>query len=178
MLLVNQLKNLTNKGQSLIEIVIMAGVLIIAVSGIVVVTLNGLKNSQYSSSQVKATKLAQEGLSKVRNIKITNCPVEYLTTNYLWSKVNPTDLTIWSDFPASTDITFKFVDPPSPACMQGLSPAGADTSLESSFNKQFKRVITMNKNSDETEITVTSEVEWNDFSGVHTSKQVTIISNY
>lgn len=175
MLLVNQLKNLASKGQSLIEIVIMAGVLIIAVSGIVVVTLNGLKNSQYSSSQVKATKLAQEGLSKVRNIKITDCPVEYSGNTYTWYvDLKPPNLSIWTDFPASTDVTYKFVNTPTPACMQ-VSPS--DTSLDSSFNKQFKRVITMNKNIDETEITVTSEVEWNDSSGVHTSKQVTIISN-
>jgi hypothetical protein len=59
-------------GQTLLEIVVMIGVILVIVSGLTITVVNGLKNSQLSQNQAQATKLAQEGIEKVKTIKANN----------------------------------------------------------------------------------------------------------
>ncbi len=63
------------KGQSLLELVIALSFLIVIVTVITVSTANGLKNSQFSKNQVQATKIAQEGIERVRTIRDRNYSV-------------------------------------------------------------------------------------------------------
>lgn len=170
--------NLKNqKGVNLIEIVVMMGVLMTVLSAVVVVTLNGLKNSQFAKNQLLATKLAQEGLDKVKLAKNKNCPVNVTTpssVSYIWYG---TGTLIWTaTMNNSTPRTYKVdnLDQPS-GCT--LTQSDSDTSLSTPFSSTFKRVITIEDGNPPTLKKVTSEVSWVDLSGTHSSRLVTILSD-
>lgn len=162
-----------SRGQSLLEMVLIIGVLLIVISAVVVVTLNGLKNSQFSNNQIKATKLAQEGINKVRDIKNKNCPVEITGEPlYYWS-VPPPSQSIWARvIPDSSPISFK-IQANSPCLLQSIQ----DDSLSPTFKDQFRRVIQISgiKTNQKKIISI---VSWSDFTGDHQSKLVTILSDY
>src|SRR5436190_1935218 len=79
-----------NRGQSLLEIVVTLGLGLIIITGISIVAINGLKNSQFSKNQAVATKLAQEGLERVRQIRSQNCPTSIASTNIPWYNAGTT----------------------------------------------------------------------------------------
>ena len=60
----------SHKGQSLLELVVSVGLLVVVVTALAVTMINGLRNSQFSQNQSQATKLAQEGLDGVKNVKV------------------------------------------------------------------------------------------------------------
>lgn len=163
-------------GQTLLEIALTLGVAVIVASAIGIITFNGLKNSQFSKNQAQATKLAQEGLEKVRAIRdrdYTACTIEN----------QPSSCQVWSsfwDFTCSPSCTFVLTDVAG-KCSDG--PGGIKFCLITSREPetlnpaQFKRQIII---SDEgvSQKRVKAQVFWNDASGKHTSDLVTILARY
>lgn len=64
-------------GQSLIEVLAALTVTSVVIVALVVVSLSGLKNSQFAQNQAKATKYAQDLIEKVKAIKDRNLEVEF-----------------------------------------------------------------------------------------------------
>lgn len=60
------------KGQSLIEVLIVLAITAIMVGALIIVILTGLKNSQYAQNQNKATKYAQETIERIRTLRDRN----------------------------------------------------------------------------------------------------------
>jgi Tfp pilus assembly protein PilV len=57
------------KGQSLIEVVVAIGVVILIVTGLIVAVLSSLRSAQSSKSRSVATKLTQDGIESIRNLR-------------------------------------------------------------------------------------------------------------
>lgn len=64
----------TQKGQTLIEVIVALGAAVIVITAITVVVINALSNVQFSKNQNSATQYAQEGLEIVRRLRDTNYP--------------------------------------------------------------------------------------------------------
>ncbi len=57
------------RGQSLIEVVVAVGVVVILVTGLIVGTTSALKTSQYGRTKSQAIKYAQEGMELTRQLR-------------------------------------------------------------------------------------------------------------
>lgn len=162
-------------GQTLLEIVILLGVLLIVTSGVVIISVNSLRNSQFSKNQTQATRLAQEGIDKVRTGIRKNCPILNLDAQtYYWYENTPL---VWGvsinnvSLPRNYTINLES----SPCQFTEVSTGDADN-LASDFGNLFKRQILISDDTPNLTKKVTSLVEWTDFSGKHSSNIVTIIS--
>jgi len=175
-------------GQTLIELVVSIGIVLIIITGVTILTIRGLQNSQFARNQVQATKLAQEGIEKMRTIRDNRFTVcgssttpNVIITNGLWGVscsagcryiLNSTPSvcpspnvtsTLWINFTASPSLT-------------------EDITIG---NIIFKRVVivtdgsilggTPSPNSGVKDINVT--VTWTDSSGTHNSNVSTVLTN-
>lgn len=165
----NQKKYFTDQaGQSLLEITVSVGLILVIVTGLMLSTINGLKNSQFAQNQTLATKLAQEGIEKVRSIKDQDCPIFINGTQpYYWYDKNPK---IWN---FSIPLQRKFRIPPSSCSLTEISVT--DTTEE--IQGKFLRSIYIQDDSSVDIKKVTSEVIWIDYSGNHSSKLTTFLTN-
>src|SRR3989344_2749287 len=68
-----------NKGQSLIEAVIVVAVGVIVMGSLVFATIASLRNAEFAKNQAIATKLAQEGIEQVRSGRNRNAAITGLT---------------------------------------------------------------------------------------------------
>lgn len=59
----------SEKGQTLIELIVVIAVIIVVVAALTFATIASLRNANFSQNQAQATKLAQEGLEKVRILR-------------------------------------------------------------------------------------------------------------
>lgn len=62
-------KSSTSWGQSLLEVIVVVAVTVIVVGALVFSTITGLRNAAFAKNQSQATKLAQEGLEKIRSLR-------------------------------------------------------------------------------------------------------------
>lgn len=166
-------------GESLLEITISIGIALIIASGLVISTVNGLRNSQFSKNQTQATKLAQEGIDRVKAIRERNCPVIVGGISYLWFNDAVTTQSLVWDVPN----TVISQDPAMPTNFQASLTTTTcelqqNTVAESVANTPFTRKILIYKNASNNSLQVTVDVAWNDASGAHSSKLVTILTNY
>ena len=166
-------------GESLLEITISIGIALIIASGLVISTVNGLRNSQFSKNQIQATKFAQEGVDRVKAIRDRNCPVIVGGTSYLWFNDAVTTQPLVWNVPASVISQ----DPLMPTNFQASLTTTTcelrqDTAAETITNSSFTRKILIFKNASTSSLQVTVDVAWNDASGAHSSKLVTILTNY
>jgi type II secretory pathway pseudopilin PulG len=168
-------------GQTLVELVISITLIVLIITAVTILTVNGLKNSQLSRNQVQATKLAQEGIEKMRTLRDSNQTVCGWSTNTtavsstgLWGTVCPAGCQYSFQFLngtcGSTAVTapwIKFTSTPETVSIGGVN---------------FQRTITVTDGKDLTntvnanvkEITVT--VSWKDSSGSHSSKVSSILT--
>lgn len=65
-------RNDGEKGQSLIEVLIVLVVGAIMLSGLSVVVISSMRNAQYAESQIQATKYAQEAIDQIQSIRDAN----------------------------------------------------------------------------------------------------------
>ncbi|KKQ66422.1 MAG: hypothetical protein US86_C0005G0033 [Candidatus Daviesbacteria bacterium GW2011_GWA2_38_24] len=171
---------LNSKGQSLLEVTITLGVAILIIVALTITTIQGLQSSQFSQAQVQATKYAQEGIEKIRLMKVSNTPIEITDTNgniqeYYWYSSNNL---IWSlSFGALK--SFKFKTPCSNGtCRLIRLNAGDSPDYESLDNERLRRYIYIEDTGNQNQKKVTVEVKWTDSGGDHSSKLETILSNY
>lgn len=66
-----------NRGQTMLEMVVVIAVALLVVSSITFATIASLRNAQFAKNQVQATKFAQEGIEKTRSIRDRNGEVVF-----------------------------------------------------------------------------------------------------
>lgn len=160
------------KGQALLEIAITIGVAAVVIAAIAIITIVGLRNSQFAQNQAQATKLAQEGIERIRSMRGRNQAVCIDATSYYWS--NKTPLVWGTSFGDRANCTFcKFKLTGDSAC-----PLQQATTAEEIGGKFKRQIYIQDIASEPNRKKITSEVSWTDFSGSHKSELVTILANY
>lgn len=168
-------------GQSLLELVIVITVTIIVITSLVFATLSSLRNAQFAKNQAQATKLAQQGLEKIRSSRDkngTDIKADYGgdTTNEVnnwddfWS-INPQCAPgAYYVFNTSGEIQFK-------ECQETLTEFPKLNLAEQIEDSNFKRVIIISGIFPESNAkkTFTVIVAWTDYSGTHESRLTTIL---
>lgn len=66
------MKHIRQHGQSMVEIIIVIGIVLIIVTGLVVASTAALKGTRFTSTKSPATKYAQEGLELARKLRDTS----------------------------------------------------------------------------------------------------------
>lgn len=179
-------KSLINqKGQNILELVVGLGLVAVVAVAISVVTVNALKNSQFSKNQSQATKLAQETLEKVRTVRNSNfgvCSEAQMiagSTCYAWDEIWSNQFgTISNDCIANgtctyildgaCDTSFGIGIESRPFC---LKHSETPLDLGGGFSGQ---VFIEDEQGDQKRVTV--RVYWSDTTGQHNSDLVTVIS--
>lgn len=180
-------KMLNDKGQTLIELIIVVAVSVIIIGALVFAIIASLRNAQFSKNQSLATKLAQEGIERVRSGRDRNKCIDNLgDTVKSWNGNNSScpGGSIWNYQiyngcgSGGTACYFKFISNTDGDLSYLTSSSTFPSGVEDIYgNGQFKRAIVLNDDSDTytTQKTVTALVQWTDFSGPHQSKLSTIL---
>lgn len=159
---------LSSKGQTLIELTIVAGLTIMVIAGITIASVTSLKNNDFARSKSQATKLAQGSLEQVRIIKNRNWTLCLDSPPY--NKIRWEDL-----YPRNfTNFEVRLNDSTCTPLSGEQSWLVASTQPDTS-TAPFTRRLILEKLSNN-EIKLTAKVSWNDSSGTHTSELVTIFS--
>ena len=163
------------KGQTLLELVIVISVGTIIVVSLTFTTISTLRNAQFAKNQTQATKLAQEVLEQVRtgrnrdlspiggNFTLGGFPVTSWSDVDMWRSISATCVTN-AYFTVNTAGLLAYIGC-SGTIPSGILPVnGFTTSIIISDTATFS-----------TEKTVAAVVSWRDFSGIHESKQTTVL---
>ena len=75
-------KFLNGKGQSLLEVAIALGIGMIIITALTIVTLEGLRNSQFSQNLTQATGYAAEGRDITTTMRDRSSPLFYTSSSY------------------------------------------------------------------------------------------------
>lgn len=184
-------------GQTLIELMVVIAVSVIVIGALVFATIASLRNAQFSKNQAQATKLAQEGIERVRvgrdrNQCITSLDINVKSWNGDSSNTNcPGPGSIWTysitgtnsncENPTVLSKCYFSVDSGGSLTVKGYSQTSFPQNAEGipTATPVFKRAITLSDDSTTfaSQKTVTSIVIWNDFSGQHESRLTTILRN-
>lgn len=162
-------QNITQSGETLLELTMAAGLAVLVISALTITTIIGLRNSQLSQNQTQATKLAQEGIEKVRSLRSRNQSVCLdLGSPMPWDSVFTA-----SDF---TNKEFKLngANCSDPSGNYLVTSAAPDLSPTTSL--PFTRRLYLTKTGSK-QINVTSTVSWRDYSGPHQTELITVLSN-
>lgn len=162
------------KGQSLMEVVVALTVGILVVTALTFATLFSVRNAGFSKASIQATKLAQEGLERVRSGRDKNADITGGFQPYGNPVTEWNDDNLWSQISGSSDCI--------PNCYFNISSSGelqyiGTTPLSAQVVGQFKRVIILSDDltTYSTRKKVTAVVRWTDASGPHESKLTTIL---
>ena len=173
---------MSNKGQTLIEVIVVITVGLLVVSALTFATLFSLRNAKFSQNQNQATKLAQEGIERVRAERDRNSQIlglaPFLPTSS-WGSQNLWDYHI-SGSGACGNVLFKFI---------GGNIGGGITYLSCDPNyfeqhpetdtgtNPFQRgiIITDDWSTYTSQKKATVIVKWRDSTGSHESKLTTIL---
>ncbi len=157
----------SEKGQSLMELVVVIAVIIIVVAALTFATIASLRNASFSQNQAQATKLAQQGLEKVRGLRDRDT-----TGTGIWSSstacsssVPPTCPATQSSCPVGSCYFFFNAS----GVLTNATAANSET-IAAGFRRQFFIEDTA---VDQKKITVV--VTWTDVSGPHESRLTTIL---
>ena len=188
---------LNNKGQTLIELIVVMTVLVLIIGALVFATIASLRNAKFSQNQTQATKLAQEGLERVRVGRDRNATVTIPNTAVTsWNGSSSTLCSgstvikadsLWcfqisiagSCDEAGTDCYFN-IDSNNALNNKGFSllsmPSNAEAIPPPPENPVFKRVILLSDDLNwQNQKEVSAVVTWTDFAGVHESRLTTIL---
>lgn len=172
---------LTDKGQSLIELVIVISIGAVVVGALVFATISSLRNAQFAKNQAQATKLAQEGLEKVRSLRDRNIPTSIQYPGLTDARFSD----LWGiDFSCSVPQSCPTAPStcPSGNCYFYFNASNSElrnatpVNFEEISDSYFKRQFFIEDYVDGTQQKkVTSVVTWTDFSGPHESRLTTIL---
>ena len=170
---------LKEKGQTLIEVIVIITIGILVIVALVFATIAGLRNAQFAKNQVQATKLAQEGLEKVRSTRDRGDPitggftidgfgVDSWNDDDLWRQISNTCSPPINCYFKFSGISFQFITAASGIPSSAEDPLGVG---------KFQRVVILSDDSltYSTQKKVTTIVRWTDFSGPHESRLTTIL---
>ncbi len=163
----------SEKGQTLMELVVVVGVSAIVVGALVFATIASLRNAQFSKNQAQATKLAQEGIERVRAGRDRNKAISNFTTGSGNAVANWQDDDLW----VNLDKNYYF-NVAADGVLTYLVPQPAQTGIAASGESigSFYRIVILSDDAAfSVQKTVTVQVSWTDFSGPHQSKLTTIL---
>jgi Tfp pilus assembly protein PilV len=172
------------KGQSLIDIVVSLGLLVVIITALSIATINGLRNSQFSRNQTQATKLAQDTMEKIRLIKNNNYGVcinnvtPCGTWNDLWNTTLGRVSTSCVDCKFKLDTAGCTIVGASlrPLC---LSESSAAVTISGIFSQEiFLEDEYVGQNKLPGQLRATVQVSWTDTSGPHESVLSTLFTNH
>ena len=83
------------KGQTLIELIVVVAVSVIVTGALVFAIIASLRNASFSKNQSQATKLAQEGIERVRIGRDKNRPITNLPPVVSWNGTGASN-SIWN----------------------------------------------------------------------------------
>lgn len=173
-------------GQSLIEIVVALTVGILVVVALVFATIFSLRNASFAKNSAQATKLAQEGIERVRTGRDRNARINGLG---LPSSADCPSVTSWNDVTGSIwsckiyltcgsggNCYFKF-HTTSPSDLDYLTTTPNFPAISEAIPPAFQRVIILSDDSVNSgnQKTVTAIVRWIDATGPHDSRLTTIL---
>ncbi|MBI4038186.1 hypothetical protein HY387_00835 [Candidatus Daviesbacteria bacterium] len=172
------------KGQSLLEVIIVIAVAILVVGALVFAAIFSLRNAQIAKNQAQATKLAQEGIEKVRTGRDRNSTVLIPGAVNSWNG-NPSgaiwEYPIYSGCGSAGDCYFKLNATSSDLIWVASSTTFPESAAEPvpppPEKMLFKRIIILSDeplNFDK-EKKVTAVVQWTDFAGPHESRLITVL---
>lgn len=156
-------------GQSLLEVVTASAVGILVVSALTYATIFSLRNATFAKNSAQATKLAQEGIERVRTLRDRDGQVNYtISTTSSTSKFSD----LWqSSVSLSCEATCYFYF--STDSTEGvLIGADAWETVPPNFKRRFQ-IEDEGTNHDQKKVTVI--VQWTDFAGTHESRLTTIL---
>lgn len=178
---------LSSKGQTLLELVVVISVCVLVVGALVFATIASLRNAQFAKNQAQATKLAQEGIERVRVGRDRNQCINNLDPGVQSWNGNSSNTacsgagSIWgyqiTDNCGSSSLpTYCYLKvlPDGTLNYAGVSkdiPANAEV-----IPPAFKRAVIIADDSSNSK-RVTVVVQWNDFSGSHQSRLTTILGS-
>lgn len=139
-------------GQSIVEAIVMVGIVMLMITGLVVGMTRSIKNARFSNTKGPAIKYAQEGLEVARNERDVS----------------------WSSFlqrKNATDGLWCLDD-----SMQWTDPDGDISVCEGNINNALSRSLTFTWNG--SEMTVTSRVDWRDGNATRSSSLSTEFTNW
>lgn len=165
-----------SSGQSLLEVIVVVAVGVVVVSSLVFATIASLRNAQFAQNQTKATKLAQEGIEKIRSARNRNSTIKGLfSADITWE-----DTRLWQ--PNS------IADTCTPPCyfrlsssyeLNFLSAGSTDSKLPANaevLDTQFKRAVVLEDDGNSgNSKKITVVVSWTDFAGDHQSRLSTVL---
>ncbi len=183
------------KGQSLMELVVVIAVMVIVIGALTFATIASLRNAQFSQNQAQATKLAQQGIERVRTGRDRNQAINTqggLGNVTSWNGDAGGNGSIWQ-YQIDGNCGNTKLTPPV-FCFFNINNSGVLT-YNTSYGKNpdnpnqetlppnsesvppFKRAIIIYDDvaSRNTQKTVTAVVTWSDFSGSHESRLTTIL---
>lgn len=157
---------MSSKGQTLIEVIVVATVGVLVVGALTFATLFSLRNAKFSQNQNQATKLTQEGLEKIKSIRDRDQSgqVSYYST--------PDDRK--TKFSQLWDLNFLCDNNCYFYLSSGVLTGGTKDNFETvfSFQRQFKIEDGTSANQEKK---VTVLVRWSDATGNHESKLTTVL---
>ena len=165
-----------NRGQTLLEVIVVIAVGVIIIGALVFVTISSLRNASTAKNQAQATKLAQEGLEKVRASRDRNGTIDSFSGGNGWDSAN----NLWTNN-LSNDICI----PAGSNCYLALNSSGnlifvAFSSTTPSIGGEqignFTRFVILSDDSNFAQWKIVEAlVYWRDFAGTHESKMKTIL---
>lgn len=157
-------------GQSLMELVVVIAMAIVVISALVFATIASLRNARLAQNQIQATKLAQQGLEKIRGLRDRDGRVEYAidlsTTTEKFSG-------LWTVSFSCPDNCYFFFN-------SGVLTGGTSSKFETPVDSpDFLRQFQIEDEGEDmtAQKKVTALVKWTDFAGEHESRLTTILRN-
>lgn len=151
------------RGQTLMEVIVASTVGILVVAALTFAVIFSLRNANLAKNQAQATKLAQEGLEKVRSLRDRDGPVDY-------TKPDSTHTSVFSDlWPISLSCPANCY-----FYLQGVTLMGGTSANFENLPPNFTRQVEIEDSASEQK-KITVVVRWSDFSGEHQSKLTSIL---
>ncbi|MDP3758420.1 MAG: prepilin-type N-terminal cleavage/methylation domain-containing protein, partial [Candidatus Daviesbacteria bacterium] len=152
-----------DKGQSLIEVIVAATVGILVVSALTFTTIFSLRNANLAKNSAQATKLAQEGIEKVRSIRDRDIDGKVAYTDAQGNQITKFSQ-LWI-IKCSQNNCYFYLNS-SDVLSKGNDPG----------NGHFKKQVLIEDDSPaDQQKKITVIVTWTDFSGSHESRLTTIL---
>lgn len=186
------------KGQTLMELIVVTSVSVIIIGALVFATISSLRNAQFAKNQAQATKLAQEGIEQVRVGRDRNQCISNLDDSVnSWNGGNSACLhtgSIWNyqitgtisncENLTNSSKCYFIVDTSGSLTLKGYSQTSFPTDFAQGIpaaSPIFRRAVTLSDESAnnlyKVQKKVTVIVRWTDFSGDHQSQLTTILRN-
>lgn len=141
-------------GQSLVEIIVVVGTVVLMVSGLIVATTSALKTTRFSTTKSPSVKYAQEGIEQARKIRDSS----------------------WSSF-------FAYKDSPDGLwCLNAAnawsSAQGSATNCAGNLSTVFTRTVQFSWDAPNNRMQVQSVVTWNDGGVIRQSDVTTYFTDW